>query len=123
MQHHLISAGGFDVIKHKDYYSFKFASDQNSSHAFLSEVLSKKSPNTNAVTMWITRGWKEFWYSHQELQKNFIDKGYTPIFIFYWFGDDISIKYVLKHKKEYFNALKKFSSYLHKLHVNILSTR
>jgi hypothetical protein len=112
----LISAGGFDVIKHKDHYSFGYNSDKNSTHAFLSEVLKKKSPNTNAVTMWITRGWKEFWYAPQDLQKNFIDKGYTPIFIFYWFGDDISVDYLQKHKQEYFKALKRFSTYLHKLH-------
>lgn len=113
-----ISAGGFDVNKYSDHYTFRYKEKktEKSSHAYLSEVLRKFSPNTNSITMWITRGWKEPWYSATEVQQFVINKGYTPIFIFYWFGDDISVAFVQKHKKEYFAQLKKFAHYLKKIH-------
>lgn len=109
-----VSAGGYDVFKHPTYYSF---GDTNSSseRVNITEVLHKESLNTNAVSIWITRDWEEDWYDVETTQKEVIDKGYTPVFIFYWFADDISPKYVKEHKKKYFEVLRKFVTYLKKL--------
>ncbi len=110
----LVSAGDFDVNKNKENYSFgkKKPSDVTVN---ITEVLHKKSINTNAVSLWITKDWEEEWYDVNTTQKEIIDKGYTPVFIFYWFRDDVSPKFVKKHEKEYFKALKKFTNYLKKL--------
>jgi hypothetical protein len=77
----------------------------------LFEFLKKEAPNVNAVSVWITRNWQKNWYPAKTVNK-FIKNGYTPVFIFYWFGDQISPEYVKTHKKEYFKSLKRFSDYL-----------
>jgi hypothetical protein len=110
----LIGAGGFDVSKKEGVYSFKNAT-QGVTYTYITEVLAKKSPNVNSVTIWITRNWKEKWFRADEVQKEIIDKGYTPVFIFYYFGDAISPKYIHQHEKEYFKQLQHFTRYLKKL--------
>jgi hypothetical protein len=110
----LISAGGFDVKKEKESYSFSPES-KIKNYANITEVLQKRSKHTNSVAIWITKDWQEEWYDPQTTQKEIINKGYTPMFIFYWFGDEISPKYVKKHKECYFETLREFSKYLQKL--------
>ena len=94
----IISAGGFDVTKHADSYSFK-DSNRSGSNVNITEVLQKKSQNVNSVSIWITRDWEESWYDAKSTQKNIIDKGYTPMFMFYFFADEINPKFILKNKK------------------------
>ena len=110
----LISAGGFDVKQVGQSYYFK-DSVHKGKHINITKVLAKKSNNTNAVTMWITRGWQEDWYDIATVQKQIINKGYTPVFIFYWFADEINPDYVKRNKKAYFQALQRFTSYMKKL--------
>ncbi len=110
----LIGTGGFDVSKKDGSYSFK-NNVKNAKHTYITEVLSKQAPNVNSVTIWITRNWHEDWFSAKEVQEEIINKGYTPVFIFYYFGDEISPKFIQKHKKGYFKQLKHFTNYLHKL--------
>ena len=111
----LISAGGFDVKKEPSGYSFK---DNNRSgiNVNITEVLQKESPHTNSVSIWITRNWQEEWFDAKTTQKEIIDKGYTPMFIFYYFADDINPKFIQEHKKAYFKQLRHFTHYLKKLH-------
>jgi len=111
----LIGAGGFDVRKKGNNYSFKDTT-KGTEHTYITEVLSKKSPNTNSVSLWITSSWQEDWYGAKEVQKEVIDKGYTPVFIFYYFADEISPKFLKEHTKDYFKKLRKFTKYLKKLH-------
>lgn len=110
----LVGTGDFDVNKDGENYSFG-EKNATASVVNITEVLHKKSINTNAVSIWITKNWEEDWYDVDTTQKEILDKGYTPVFIFYWFRDDISPKFVQKHEKEYFKALKKFTKYLKKL--------
>jgi len=109
----LISAGGYDVTQHNGFYSFR--NKVKGRNVNITKVLHEKSKNTNAVSIWITKDWEEPWYDVQTTQK-LMNRGYTPMFIFYWFGDDISPKYVQKNEKAYFVALKKFIIYMKKLH-------
>jgi len=111
----LISAGGFDVKKEKGHYSFR---DTNSSgfNVNITNVLQKESPHANSVSIWITRNWQEEWFDAKTTQREIIDKGYTPMFIFYYFADDINPKFIKENKKAYFKQLKKFTHYLKKLH-------
>ena len=110
----LISAGGYDVTKSKGLYSFKDSSIKGE-NVNITEVLQKQSKNTNSVTIWITKDWKEEWYSVETTQNEFINKGFTPIFIFYWFADEINVEYVKENEKAYFKTLKRFTKYLKKL--------
>ncbi|EDM23026.1 hypothetical protein FE773_02835 [Caminibacter mediatlanticus TB-2] len=81
--------------------------------------LKKETPNVNAISMWITKDWKENWYPSETINKA-IKNGYIPIFIFYWFGDDISPKFVKQHKEEYFDTLIKFSKFLKKINGPVI---
>jgi len=109
----LVGAGGFDVDKVDNNYSFKYI--KKAKRVNITEVLHKQSKNTNSVVIWITKDWQESWFDAKTLQNEVINKGYTPIFIFYWFRDDISPKFITDNKKKYFSVLKKFTSYIKKL--------
>ena len=109
----IISAGGFDVTKSRGFYSFK--DEKRGVNVNITEVLYKKSPHTNSVSIWITRDWKEEWFDAKTTQKEIIDKGYIPMFIFYYFADDINPKFLKTTQKAYFQQLKKFTHYLQKL--------
>jgi len=61
--------------------------------------------------MWITKEWDPSWYDKKQIRQ-MIERGYTPIFIFYYFGDDISPAYIRSHQKEYFEHLKRFKAFL-----------
>ena len=66
----------------------------------------------NAVSLWITRDWREEWYPAKEINRSIVKEGYAPIFILYWFADDISVPYIKEHRTEYFAYLKRFRDYL-----------
>ena len=110
----LISAGGFDFQKYKNHYSFNLSSGKKN-YINITEVLQKKSHKTNSVAIWITKNWQENWFDIKTVQQKIIDKGYTPMFIFYWFADEINPEYIKKYKKDYFVTLRRFSKYLKKL--------
>ncbi len=110
----IISAGGFDVMEHNNSFSFK-DSNKTHSHANITKVLRKQAKNTDSVSIWITKDWQEDWYSVEETQKNVIDKGYTPLFMFYWFADEISVEFVKENEEAYFKTLRKFTKYIKKL--------
>lgn len=38
------------------------------------------------IAYWITKGWKESWFTPHKIQEA-MDAGYVPIFIYYYFGD------------------------------------
>lgn len=110
----IISAGGYDVKKSDNFYSFK-DSNRTGENVSITEVLQKQSLDTSSVSIWITKDWKEDWYSVESTQKSIINKGYTPMFMFYFFADEINPAFVKKHEKEYFKTLRRFTSYLKKL--------
>lgn len=78
------------------------------------KFLKKNLPNVNAVSLWITRDWKEEWYPADQVNQ-YVRAGYTPIYIFYYFADDISPSFVDKNRKKYFSTLQKFARYLRKI--------
>jgi hypothetical protein len=107
-----IGVGGFDICvnnnKTASIYSKKcFLKKEKNISIFLKSELS----NVNSISIWITKKWEENWYPVKTIN-NFIKRGYTPIFIFYWFGDNISPKYVTKNKKNYLKTVKRFSKFL-----------
>lgn len=110
----IVSAGGFDVRSDRDSYFFK-DNNRTGERANITEVLQKKSKSVSSVSIWITAQWQEDWYSVKETQEEIIDKGYIPMFIFYYFADEITPAFVKEHEKEYFDTLHRFTEYLKKL--------
>ncbi len=111
----LIGVGGFDVKHMESGYS---VDDINHSSILvnITEVVDNLTPNVKAISMWITKDWNASWYDAKIVQHEIVNKGYTPIFIFYWFGDEISVPYIKKHKESYFRALEIFTQYLKQIH-------
>ncbi len=109
-----IGVGGFNVCMNANGSQY-YKKCPFSKRIPLSYALKNEAKNVNAISMWITRNWQENWYPADTINKDFIQKGYTPIFIFYWFADDISPKFVQKNKTKYFDTLKKFAKYLQKI--------
>jgi len=110
----IITVGDFEVQKYPSLYTFHDKKPRKITVS-ITEVLKKESKNTNGVTMWITRDWDETWYGRQSIQHDIIDRGYTPVFIFYYFADDISVKYIEKTQQKYFKKLKKFTKFIKQL--------
>jgi len=109
----IVGVGGFQVCPTKNGTSFyKNCPYVKQKPLFL--YLKKEAPNVNAVSMWITKDWQKDWYPADEINK-MISKGFIPIYVFYWFGDDISPSYVRKNEKKYFKTLNKFIKYLQKI--------
>jgi len=108
-----VGVGGFNVcIKNNKSTYYKNCSFEK--QIGLVEVLKKELPNVNAISMWITRDWQEEWYPANKVNE-IIKKGYTPIFIFYWFADDISPSYVRKKQRKYYESLNRFINYLQQI--------
>ncbi len=112
--HTFISVGGFDVKKKGNRYCF-YLSPCKGKPVTITEALRQTSPQVDAVTLWITRNWEKDWYEADRVQRDIIDKGYVPLFIFYYFGDDISPSFVKSHRKDYFRHLKRFLHYLKRI--------
>jgi hypothetical protein len=111
----MIGVGGYELCE-KNGTVFKPVSDaQQCRRIPITEVLPALVPGANAVTLWITKGWEEEWYDSRVVQRDIIDKGYTPVFIFYWFADEISIPYIRRNEKAYFRTLRRFTEFMKKL--------
>ncbi len=112
-----LSVGDFEVLKTPKGFLFPGERKKRAGEIVsITDALQKHSRNVNAVTMWITKEWHEDWYQAARVQKEIIDRGYLPVFIVYYFADDISPTYVLKHESAYFAFLVRFLRYLKKLH-------
>ena len=107
----ILSVGGFEVQKYPSLYSFHSQTPPKETLC-ITQLLKKQSPNVNGITMWITKDWQESWYDKDTIQKEIIAKGYTPIFIFYYFADAISIEYVKKNLEDYYLHLQRFLDFL-----------
>lgn len=95
---------------------FEYKNTQQNQYIPISMLLKEaKLDNVNAISLWITRGWNETWYPSNEVNQNIVKKGCTPVFILYWFADDISVEYIHAHEQEYYEYLKRFKSYLDKV--------
>ncbi len=55
----------------------------------------------NAQAIWLTRRWNESWLSRKDLKKMAKD-GVVPVLILYYFGEDITRDYVIKHRRDWY---------------------
>lgn len=110
----LVGVGGYDCCKKNGVYHVYDGNCTINSN--ITDYLTKNLQNVHAVSIWITKDFDfKHWFSPQSINHNLINKGFTPIFILYWYRDDISRGYVKKTETEYFNFLKKFNNYLNNI--------
>jgi len=114
LEANIITVGGFEITKYPSLYSFHNDTPKKT-RVPITDMLEDESKNVNGVTMWITRTWQENWYNVDTIQKKIINKGYMPVFIFYYFADDVSVAFIQKYKQDYFKHLKKFTKFLKRI--------
>lgn len=111
-----IAVGGYEYCGGDDGKIFAYDKKcPKEKRVFIDEVVTDLAPNANAITIWLTRDWKDSWYKIEDIQTKIIDRGYTPIFIFYWFADDISPEFVKQNKKDYLIDLRRMVWFLDQL--------
>jgi len=111
----LVTAGGFEVEKDNDNYTFNNPENTNwDKTVSITEVLDKYSKNVNSYSIWITRDWQSDWYPIDKINEN-TKKGYIPVFIYYTIGDQSSIDYIKNNEKDYFERLNRFKDFLSKI--------
>lgn len=49
--------------------------------------------------LWLTEGWEESWYEHEEIQA-LMDEGYIPVFNYWYFGDKLTYGLPNEQRKE-----------------------
>jgi hypothetical protein len=110
----LVGVGGYDCCHTKGKY--KTYDGNCTINCNITDITKKYLPNVNAVSIWITKDFDfKHWFSCNSVNQHLVKKGYTPIFIVYWYRDDINRKFVKKSEKEYFEFLKKVDTYLSKI--------
>jgi hypothetical protein len=110
----LVGVGGYDCCEENNIY--KNYDEKCEINCNISDYLKKEAPNVNAVSIWITKNFDfDNWFNPEDINNNIVKKGYTPIFIVYWYGDDISQDFVKNNKKEYFEFIRKVHDYITKV--------
>ncbi len=60
------------------------------------------------LELWLTRGWRDSWIPEERL-RDLGDRGITPVFVHYFFGDEISRERILKDRKEWHQSLRRMA--------------
>ena len=55
--------------------------------------------------IWMVPGWQPFWFPAAEVQAKVIDRGFVPVFIHWWFGDDTRPSSILAREADYYADL------------------
>lgn len=101
---------GFEII---GVGGFEHKSPVNNRYIPVSTIVKEANlSSVNTISLWIPRGWKKEWYPAQEVNRHIVQQGFIPMFVLYWFADDISISYIRSHRDEYIAYLKTFRDYL-----------
>jgi hypothetical protein len=107
----IVGVGGYDVCKKGEKY---IAYDGNCK--IVDNITSTIPKNVNGISIWITKDFNfTSWFKPEDINKNIVEKGYVPIFIVYWFRDDISPKFIENNWKNYFEFIKKCDKYFSKI--------
>jgi len=66
------------------------------------------------ITYWFTKGWEESWFSLNKIQEA-IDAGKIPVFIYWYFGDEMINGITSSDVEDYKNDVKKLNTFLNTL--------
>ena len=107
----IVGVGGYDVCKKDGKF---IAYDGNCK--IVDNITSAIPKNVNGISIWITKDFNfKTWFKPEDINRNIVEKGYVPIFIVYWFRDDISPKFIENNWKNYFEFIKKCDKYFSKI--------
>jgi len=98
-----------DAIGSNSYYS-----NIKSFDATAFETLQKSLKNSKFLVYWITEGWQENWFNAEKIQSA-MDKGYVPVFNYWYFGDKLDGIPTLDKQKLYLEDNKRIVTFLNKL--------
>jgi len=98
-----------DAIGSNSYYS-----NIKSFDATAFETLQKSLKNSKFLVYWITEGWQENWFNAEKIQKS-MDKGYVPVFNYWYFGDKLDGIPSASKQKKYLEDNKRIVTFLNKL--------
>jgi hypothetical protein len=76
--------------------------------------LQKYLKNSKFLVYWLTESWDESWFDINKIQSA-IDKGYIPVFNYWYFGDGLTTFPTDSEIENYYENVKKVSSFLSKL--------
>ncbi|MGB0663499.1 MAG: hypothetical protein ACPGMR_06895 [Pontibacterium sp.] len=107
----LLGVGGYELCQHSQGVSI-FPPACNGQRIPMRQALDSHLPQANSVTLWITRDWQADWYDPAVIQTEYINKDIEPVFLFYWFADDISPEFVTANTDAYRKDLTRFLRYL-----------
>lgn len=65
----------------------------------------------NSHAIWLTKDFKEYWINRNQIAE-MQREGITPLLIFYYFGDDISVENITTNWKKYYRFLVNTASHL-----------
>jgi len=82
------------------------------------QKVSKYIKNATYIDIWITKDWQKNWYNLTSIQK-LINKGKIPVFIYFYFGDNLNSGYLQENKDEYLDNVKKVADYFSELNGTI----
>ncbi len=104
--------GAFDL---RGVGGYEYLENNGSSKMITTVLQENKLSGINSISMWLTHSWDESWYPADEINTKIVKEGYTPIFIIYWFADDVSVQYIQKNRVAYINYLKRVRHFLDKV--------
>ena len=110
----IVGVGGYDLCKQNNIY--KVFDGHCKINSNITDYTKTDLPNVNAISIWITRDFNfKSWFPPERVNQDIVERGYTPIFIIYWYRDDISPDFVQQHEDDYFDFLQKCKTYLSKI--------
>jgi len=80
--------------------------------------VSKYVKNATFIDIWITKNWQKEWYNLASIQK-LIDKGKIPVFIYFYFGDNLNSNYLQENRDEYLDNVKEVANYFSELNGTV----
>ncbi len=60
------------------------------------------------LQIWLTRGWRASWVPREGL-RDLAERGITPVFVHYFFGDEISRERILEEREEWHASLRRMA--------------
>ncbi len=75
----------------------------------LYEWARKQGAPVNAQAIWLTRDWEEGWVSQDDLER-MVQEGVVPVLILYYFAGDISRRYIIEHRQDWYFYLMKVAA-------------
>jgi len=82
------------------------------------QKVSHYAKNATYIDIWITRYWQKDWYNLTSIQK-LIDKGKIPVFLYFYFGDELNSNSLSDNKDQYLQNVQEVADYFSELNGTV----